>query len=326
MRTELDEALQLKRSGQLDAAVVALEGVLSRRPADPFALGHLAEVQLRRGRLDDAASALERAEEAGGTTSFTARVRADLLVRIGDHAGAARSYADAVALGERGTWSLIRLARCRLRLRDLEGARGAASEALERDPSSQGAWVVLGDVAVRQGRLEEAESMYERAHEQDPKNGWAYAKLVEIRLRRLPPDRREKEIQVLLKATGKENVHLLGVLARLRREGGDDDSAAAVWRDRAARGGDLFSREQAGFALRRAGRLDEAAKVLGGCLVEDPDNIILFRTYVRMQHERGALDELKSTLEAGLERASARRRGAFFGELRKLADAGASKQ
>jgi tetratricopeptide (TPR) repeat protein len=318
MTSALDQALQLKRSGRLDEAVIALEGVLGRAPQDGFALGHLAEVHLRRGRLDDAAAALDRAEAANGTTAFTARLRGDLLVKAGDYAGASRAYADAVALGETGAWSLVRLARCRIRTKDLEGARGAASEALERDPASAQAWTVLGDLALREARLDEAETMYGRAHEHAPGDRWAYAKLVEVRLRRLPEDRREREIQVLLKTTGRDNEHLLGVLARLRRETGDDDAAARAWSERAGRTGDLFAREQAGFALRRAGRLDEAAQALGSCLVDDPDNIILFRTYVRMQHERGALEDLRATLAAALERASARRRGAYLGQLRKL--------
>lgn len=322
MTSALDHALQLKRSGRLDEAVIALEGVLGRAPADAFALGHLAEVQIRRGRIDDAAAALERAEAAAGTTAFTARLRGDVLVKAGDYAGAARAYADAVALGEAGNWSLIRLARCRMRTKDLEGARGAASEAVERDPTSAQAWTVLGDLALREGRLDEAETMYARAHEHAPADGWAYAKLVEVRLRRLPPERQEREIEVLLKTTGRDNEHLLGVLARLRRESGDDEAAAQAWSERAGRTGDLYAREQAGFALRRAGRLDEAAKLLGACLVDDPDNIVLFRTFTRMQHERGALGDLRATLEAAVERASARRRGAYLGQLRKLPAAG----
>lgn len=318
MTSALEQALQLKRSGRLDEAVIALEGVLARAPQDGFVLGHLAEVHLRRGRVDDAATALDRAETAAGTTAFTARLRGDLLVKAGDYAEAARSYADAVALGEAGSWSLVRLARCRLRVKDLEGARGAASEALEREPSSAQAWTVLGDLALREGRLDEAESMYARAHEHAPADRWAYAKLVEVRLRRLPADRREREMNVLLKTTGRDNEHLLAVLARLRRDSGDDEAAAQAWTERAARTGDLFAREQAAFALRRAGRLDEAARALGVCLVEDPDNVVLFRTYVRMQHERDALGDLRATLEAALERASARRRGAYLGQLRRL--------
>jgi len=314
----LDQALELKRSGRLDEAVIALEAVLGQAPGDGFALGHLADAQLRRGRVDEASAALERAEAAAGTTAFTARLRGDLLVKAGDYPGAAKAYADAVALGENGCWSLIRLARCRLRTKDHEGARGAASEALERDPRSAQAWTVLGDLAFKEGKLDEAETMYGRAHEQDPADKWAYAKLVEVRLKQLPPERREREMQVLLKTTGRDNEHLVGVLAKLRRESGDDEAAARAWTERAGRTGDLFAREQAGFALRRAGRLEEAAQVLGSCLVDDPDNIILFRTYVRMQHERGALGELRATLDKAVDRASARRRGAYLGQLRKL--------
>ncbi len=47
----LDEALQLERAGDLDGAVIAIEGILTRTPSHPTALAHLADVQLKRGRL-----------------------------------------------------------------------------------------------------------------------------------------------------------------------------------------------------------------------------------------------------------------------------------
>lgn len=313
----LDEALRLKRAGDLDAALIALEGVLGRSPSHPIALANLADIQLRRGRSDEAAVALDRAESAAGTTAFTARVRADVHYQAKRWREAARSYADAHALGDRGTWSLVQLARCRLRLGDVEGARGAASQAAEADPGSPSAWVVLGDIALRADDFDDAEAMYGRAHERAPGDEWAYAKLVEVRLLRLPPDRRDQEIQVLLKTGGGANKHLLGVLARARSQGGDEESAASAWEERARRTGDVYARKMQGFALRRAGKLDEAAAVLGPCLVDQPEDLILFRTYVGMQRKRGAVDELRATLEEALPRAGSRR-GAFYGELRKL--------
>ena len=64
MSTALDEALALERAGDLDGAVIALEGVLSGRPRHPVALARLAGVQFRRGRLEEAVLALDRAEAA----------------------------------------------------------------------------------------------------------------------------------------------------------------------------------------------------------------------------------------------------------------------
>jgi tetratricopeptide (TPR) repeat protein len=224
--SDLADALELKRSGQLDAAVIALEGVLAVRPSHPLALAHLAEVQLKRGRPQEAAAALDRAESAAGTTAFTARLRGDLAYKAERWEEASRAYADATALGDRGTWALVQLARCRLRLGDTEGARGAASSAAERDPGSPAGWVVLGDIAMRQGELGDAETMYERAHEQAPDDQWAYAKLIEVRLLQLPAEQRARQVTVLLKTTGRDNRHLLGVLARLRSRDGDNEAAA----------------------------------------------------------------------------------------------------
>ncbi|MDP9389630.1 MAG: tetratricopeptide repeat protein [Actinomycetota bacterium] len=312
----LDQALALKRSGDFDGAVIALEGILSRSPSHPVALAQLAEVQLKRGRLEEAAGALDRAEAAAGTTRFTARLRGDLSYKAGRWKDAARHYQDASALGDDGPWPLVQLARCRLRVGDLDGARGTAAQAVERDPTAAAAWVVLGDIALREERLDDAEAMYARAHEQAPDDQWAYAKLVEARLLRLPPDGRERQVQVLLKTAGRDNRHLLGVLARLRSQQGDDEEAARAW-GRRARAGDLFARKQEGFALRKAGKLEEAAAVLGACLAADPEDRYVFSSYVSLQRERAAFEELRRTLEEALPRAGSRR-GAFYGALRKL--------
>ena len=318
----LERVFELKRRGDLDAALIALEGMLGTTPS-PVVLANLAEVQLRRGKLDEAAAALDRAEAAAGTTASTARLRGDLAMRAGHHADAARAYQDAIALGDRRTWTLVQLGKARLELGDLEGARGAAAQAVEREAVSAPAWVLLGDVERREGRLEEAEAMYAKAVEHAPDDRWARAKLVEVRLLRLPPAEREREVAVLDKTLGTDDPHVAGVLARMRSEAGDESAAAATWRRRAEKTGDLYARKMLGFALRRAGELDEAAGVLGSCLLEDPGNLILFRTYVHLQHRRGALEELRHTLESLLPVAG-QRRGAVYRELRNLPEPGAA--
>jgi predicted Zn-dependent protease len=316
--TVLEQVQQLKRAGRLDEAVITLEALLARTPDHALALAYLADLQLRRGRLEEAAAALDRAEAAAGTTRLTAGLRGDLFFRTQRWQDAARAYQDAIALGERGTRPLLQLARCRHRLKDMDGAKGAVAAALERDPADASAWVMLGDLAARDGQWDEAEEMFERAHTHAPANEYAYAKLVEARLRRLPPERRDREIDVLLKSSGRGNRHLLGVRARLHSADDDEERAAQVWRRRAEQhGNDLYARKMEGYALRRAGRLDEAAPVLRQCLFADPEDLILFRTYVHLQRRRGALDELRTALEELLPHAGSRR-GAVYGELRKL--------
>jgi tetratricopeptide (TPR) repeat protein len=312
----LDGALQLKRSGDLEGAVIALEAVLGERSSDPIALAHLADTQIKRGRLEEARAALDRAEAEAGTTVFTSRLRGDLHYKAGRWAEAAGGYQDAVTLGDRNTWSLVQLARCRLRVGDLDGAQGAASQAVERDPDSSSAWVALGDVALSANRRDEAEARYQRAHELAPADQWAYAKLVEARLMKLAPEKRDREVEVLLKTTGRGNKHLVGVVARLRSQQGDEDAAAHAW-GRQAQAGDLYARKQQGFALRKAGRLDEAAAVLGPCLLAEPEDRYVFSSYVSLQTRRGAFEELRAVLQDALPRAGSRR-GAYYGALRKL--------
>jgi predicted Zn-dependent protease len=316
----LEDALELKRSGRLDEAVIAIEGVLARSPQNPVALTHLAEVQLRRRRLADAADALERAEAIAGTTAFSARVRGDLRYRERRWREAARCYADAEALGDRGTWSLVQLARCHFRLNELDAARGAASRAVERNDGEASAWVALGEIALREGREDDAVSFLERAHDRAPHDQFAYAKLIEARVRRLPPEDREREVEVLLRSQDQGNRHLLGILAKLRSEGGDDRAAAEAWAASRKLHGDLFSRKMEAYALSKAGDVEQAAALMRACLLEDPEDVVLFQNFVRVQRKRGALDELRATLEELVPLAGGRR-GAVYGELRKLGPA-----
>ncbi len=316
----LERALGLKRDGRFDEAVIALESLLVSEPRNGQALAHLAHCQLRRGRPEQALQELDRAEAAAGTTAFSARLRGDALYRLGGHREAARAYEDALALGDRGSWPLVQLARCRIRLRDLPGARDAGNRAVERDPESASGWTVLGEVAAAEDDLVQAEAMYARAHECDPKDRYAYARLVRARLLQLPPEARAREVKVLLKSGGRDNSHLLGVLAQVQRELGDETAAAEAWRrsgDRAAAGDLFFARKQEGYARRRAGDLEGAAHLLRDCLLQAPQDIILFKTYVGLERQRGATDELKQTLQELLTVAG-QRRGAVYAELRRL--------
>jgi tetratricopeptide (TPR) repeat protein len=312
----LDEILGLKRAQQWDEAVIALEEILGRSPSDAIALTHLADVQLRRHKTPEAESALDRAETLAGTTAFTARVRGDLRYREQRWRQAAASYREASVLGDRGTWPLLQLARCHLRLGELDSARGAAAEAAERDESAAAPWTLLGEIALREHHNDAVE-LLERAHARAPKDEYAYAKLVEARLMQLPAEQREHEVEVLLRSSAQGNRHLLGVLAQLRSVGGDEHRAAETWRARREQHGDPYARKMEAYALRRAGDLEQAAALFRACLLEDPEDMVLMRTYVHMQRSRGALEELRATLEEMIPVAG-KRRGAVYGELRKL--------
>ena len=315
----LNRALALRREGRLDEAVILLESLLVDQPANPLALAHLAHCQLRRGQPQVALAELGKAEAAGGATSFTARVRGDALYRLARYGPARDAYREADALGDRTAWPLAQLARSCLRLRDIEGARGAAARAVEREPGAAAAWVVLGDVSARAGDVAGAEAAFARAHEIDAGDGYAYARLIESRLLQLEPEQRRREVELLLRSTGRDNRFLLQVLARLQGQLGDQAAAASAWRSSRQGGDNLYAQKMEGYALRRAGQLDQAAALMHACLLRDPEDVILFRTYVRMQRERGALDELRRALSELLPVAGSRR-GAVMGELRKLGE------
>ena len=206
-------------------------------------------------RLD----ALERAEAVAGTTAFTARIPGDLRYRERRWREAARCYADADVLGDRGTWSLVQLARCHLRLDELEAARGLRRERWSgtrptRPPwSSWARWRCATAVRTTPSTTSSGPTSARTGRRV------AYAKLIEARVLRLAPEDREREVEVLLRSHDQGNRHLLGVLARLRTQGGDDRQAAETWGARRKLHGDPYARKMEAYALRKAGDLEQAA-------------------------------------------------------------------
>jgi tetratricopeptide (TPR) repeat protein len=319
-KDRLERAFSLTQERRYDEAVILLESVLEAEPASSAALTQLAFCQLRRRQPGLALLELDKAESVDGVTARTARMRGDALSSLRRYREARAAYREADALGDRTSWNLVQLARCCLRLKDPEGARGAAARAVERGPDDAAAWLVLGDVAARAGDVAEAESAYQRATDLKPGDGYAYARLIESRLLQLEPQDRKREVELLLKSTGRDNPHLLQLLARLQSDLGDAAAAAAAWRKsrrRAAGGGSAYALRMEGFALKKAGSLPQAAAVLRESLMMEPENVIGLRGYVRLQHQRGAIGELRETLQELLPIAGSRR-GAVYAELRKL--------
>jgi tetratricopeptide (TPR) repeat protein len=244
-------------------------------------------------------------------------LRGDIAYQERRYAAAARAFREAVALGDEGTWSLVGLARSYAHAGDKQAARGAAAEAAERAPGEPGGWLVLGEIALRDRQFADAERFLSRAHEASPKDKYVYSKLVEARIAELPVDSQVREVETLLKTTAKANPHLQRVLARLQKAQGRPDAAADTLARALRESGDLRSRKDYAFSLKKAARVDEAAAALAQCLAEDPEDVVVFTHYVHVQKGRGALDELRGTLEALLP-TSGRRYGAFLGELKKL--------
>lgn len=314
--TEFDEVLRLKRANRWGEAATFLEEILARSPSDASALTQLADVHVRGRRLREAESSLDEAETLAGTTADTATIRGNLRYAQKRFKDAVTAYREAARLANHGTWPLLQLARSHIRLGELGAAKGAAMQAAERDPKSGSPWLVLGEIATKEGNPQAVE-LLEKAHELSPGDHFVYARLVEAKLLALPPAEREREVEVLLRTGENDNEHLTGVLARLRSKGGDERGAAAAWRTARVKKGSAYARKQEAYALRRAGNYPEAAALFRTCLLEEPEDMVLMRTYISMQTERGATDELRETLEQMLPVAGSRR-GAVYGELRKL--------
>ncbi|MGH2719948.1 MAG: tetratricopeptide repeat protein [Actinomycetota bacterium] len=314
--TDFDEVIRLKRASRWAEAVVLLESILAASPADAQALTQLADVHVRERRFREAEAVLDQAEVLAGTTADSAAIRGNLRYGQDRMKDAVAAYREAAGLSDRATWPLLQLARIHLRQGALDAARGAAMQAAERDPKSGSPWLLLAQVAQKEGRPDAVE-LLEKAHELSPADHFIYARLIEAKLAGLPPEEQEREVEVLLRTGGGDNEYLVGVLAKLRKEAGNDRGAAAVWRSAREQKGSAHARKMEAYALRRAGSFEEAAALFRTCLLEEPEDMVLMRTYVSMQTKRGATDQLRETLEQMLPVAGSRR-GAVYGELKKL--------
>jgi tetratricopeptide (TPR) repeat protein len=306
-----------RRATTPEERVIALESLLVREPDNVDALLMLARTQLRREKGDAALAALDRAEAIAGVNATTALLHARAQQRLGRFRDAAEAYAEALALGEESAWGLVQLGRCRIRLGELDAAREAGRRAVERAPDAASGWLLLGDVALKQGEVDLAESHMAAAHQCEPDNRYAYARLMEVRLLRLPPEKRLRELEVVVQSAGGRNPHLLNAMARVRSRLGDEQAAPGIWRQSQAERPNPFARKMEAYALKKAGRLEAAARLMKACLLEDPRDVVLFTNYVRLQRARSAIAELERTLLELLPIAGDRR-GAVFGELRKV--------
>ena len=238
--------------------------------------------------LADAADALERAEAVAGTTASTARIRGDLRYRERRWREAARCYADAECwgTGARGrscsshgatsAWTRWR-------------RRGGCVPSGERNEADASALVVLGEVALRDGREDDAVHHFERAHERGTRR--------RVRLRqadrgpgpaaapRIASARSRSCSGATTRATATCSECWPGCAPRRRRPAGGRDLGRPAQAPRRP-----LRPQDGGLRPAQGGRPGAGGRPVPRLPLEDPEDLILFRTFVHLQRSRGALE------------------------------------
>jgi putative PEP-CTERM system TPR-repeat lipoprotein len=169
----IEQARAYQADGDLDAAIVELQGTLLEQPNSIDARWLLSELYLLQRNGADALAQLERAQELGVSgREFNDRwVSALLMDRQFDKALARLAFMSPTA---EDTSVLILRGRARLGLGRFDEAREAFEEALRMQPDNPDARIGLATTAFALNNVEEAQRLTEDALAQSPDNylGW----------------------------------------------------------------------------------------------------------------------------------------------------------
>ncbi|MDQ4087838.1 MAG: tetratricopeptide repeat protein, partial [Pseudomonadota bacterium] len=291
LRSSLDRALQLERSGDAAGARREAEAALAGDPNNPQLLQFLGRLSCRNGRLAEgeaylrksfelvpdaievradlamALAALGRGDEAlplcdegaaaaGG--AFLTRIRGQILQSMNRHAAAAEAYERVVEL-ESGDWEAWNnLGSVRWALGDLAGAVTALRRAAALRPHMVPIHANLGAILAAAGELEEALAAYQRALALAPGEPRLVINAAKL-LRQL--GRHQQALDFLRAAPNDPDVEIergrsLSALRRL-------DQAEQAYRS-AIRGrrGFVEAHLELGLVLERAGRVHEVEPLL----------------------------------------------------------------
>ncbi len=143
------------------------EEVVSRRPDDPVAFGHLGSVYFVRGALDPAERAFQRALAIDPDSASASLSLGLIAMQRGQWDDAAGVFTTALERGRGNPHDVqkIRLALAAIYLKqnDLPRAQGLYEAATRADPTDFRAWYNLGVVAEQRGLIAVAGQAYRRA-------------------------------------------------------------------------------------------------------------------------------------------------------------------
>lgn len=152
--------------GRPKEAAAALGRHLATRPDDPWALQHLAFVQLSAGRRMAARDTALRARALDPGAEWAWRLWAEASLRMGDVDDAVAGMTESLRLAP-DDWH-VHADAVRLGLFPPDETRRHAAECLRLAPDDPDAYLVAAAVAVRDGRLSQARTAYRAALALDP--------------------------------------------------------------------------------------------------------------------------------------------------------------
>ena len=295
IRAELMRAVELHRTGRLDAAEALCKKVLRRQPNQPDALHFLGIIAMDRGRYGQAIELIAQALTATPNNANAHSNLGNALKAAGRGTEAAAHYRSAIALDPGFAHAHYNLGTLQNDIGDHTAALASFSRAVELDANLPEAYAGKGFALRNLGRHAEAETAFRRALALRPNMAGAWCELGSV-LGEL--DRFDEAMvchRKALELEPKVTAHHMALGQTLYRRG--DVAAAVASLRRAVELDEAFAVgwNELGRMLRVLGRFDEALTCLQQALAINPDladahrNLALIGVHSAEQREIGRL-------------------------------------
>lgn len=271
-RLTLDTRKLLLSKSLEEAEALALEG-LRDFPESAELLALAAQIERRLKKLDEARSLLDRARRIDPYHEAVVSEAADFAFDTRDFAEAARGYRELVDR-KPSRYLYSRLAMSLTRSGAAAEAAAIARAGLERFPDDPWILRALTAAETKGGRVSEAAAAYEKLLAIEPDDQFAYKELMRLRTEGEEPEEAAAALKGLMRTGGRDrNPHLKTLAAdRLRKAGKLEDAAREYEAALELDPGNAFVLAQLGFVQKKLGREDQASESLARAFLGNPSD------------------------------------------------------
>lgn len=257
-----------------DAAQSHLEALLAEDPKNATALQQLGQALFMQKKEDLALEKLREAAKLNDALLGGEATLAQLYHQIGDQKNAGKWMLEAINANPRDPKTRVLAAQWSYDIGKFDQAEEQAKAAVQLDPGSLNAQLIRGAVALIRKDFKTAQEFYEKAHLQSPSNLTATSNLALALAEQEDESKRRLALEYAQ------------INARVYPE---QSEAVAIL----------------GWALYRAGRLDEAQSTLGKAISLPRPSPDTFYFTARVLAERGRKDEARMLLQSPLMKSTA---------------------
>ncbi|MBD2484162.1 tetratricopeptide repeat protein [Planktothrix sp. FACHB-1365] len=170
----LEEANQLKQSGQLQAAIIAYRQAGQLNPKFHWIYHNLGEALAENNQLLEAIQAFQRAIELNPDSPWSQYQLAEILLKLGNLPQAINALNCAITLNPNVTEFYNSLGKALFKQAELDQAISYYQKALELNSEDAIAYQYLGEALAQRGQLDEAIDSCRKAIDLNPNLGDAY--------------------------------------------------------------------------------------------------------------------------------------------------------